>query len=140
MLALKQLSTILTYYQQLADQALQQFAASQQQVSAAQQQLAQLAMFLQQYNQDIHSMATISATSLRNRANFISTLSQSQQQQHLYIEQLQQQAQQLKKQWQQANTRVDSIDLLMNKLEQQQRYQLTKKEQKLMDEWNSRKR
>ena len=136
----QRLDSIRALAQREEQQALTVWGNIQKKVQAEEAQQQQLAGYAAEYQRQLSSGqgGRISAAALHNTAGFLVQIDQAVQAQKKQLALLHQQAQDAQQIWQEKHARVQSYDRLIEKLEDDYQQQQERTEQKLADEWASR--
>jgi len=132
---LKQLNTLLEYYQQAEHIAAKLLADAINKSNMAKKHLHQLTDYQNYYQQQFSELQQTNACNIQNRSKFSASMRYAIENHANIFKLLEQQQQVQQLFWQQANAKVKSIALLIEKIQKKQLAIISKQEQKDLDEW-----
>ncbi|MFP8965876.1 flagellar export protein FliJ [Pokkaliibacter sp. CJK22405] len=132
----QRLALVKTLAERDEQKASQALGAARQREQQAKQQIAQLEAYQEEYITTLHAKgeAGISARDWMSQQQFMGRLEGALEQQVQILRQVGQDIDKKMKQWQQARARVKAIEAWIVRVEAQEQLELSRKEQKALDE------
>lgn len=131
----KRLAVVLDLAEREKDQATQEFELARQQCLQEEQKLTQLIDYYRDYQQSFAAKKSLRVEELIKQRSFLDQLAQAQKQQQALIRSAQANLETKRAAWQKSHMKHKNLAQLINRYRVQEELALSKKEQKMLDEW-----
>ena len=131
----KRLAVVLDLAERAKDQAAQEFELARQQCLQEEQKLTQLIDYYRDYQQSFALKKNLRVEELVKQRGFLEQLAQAQKQQQALIRSAQATLETKRVAWQKCHIKHKNLAELINRYRGQEELALSKKEQKMLDEW-----